>query len=193
MTTTTPADLAAQITDLVSRWNAHQDQLDDWLAGDPAGGPNGDGRYPLTNSDGTTRLFLCLPAIISTVEGPAAQAEQSADDAQAAATAAQESRDGASFDRGTVAALRDEVVSIRALIETQRQEVAAMWSDVRFWYENAAESAAITDENVLLSEAIYNELAELRDRILQCACVAAATFDSTATLFSSDAITMDAG
>lgn len=187
---TTPAQLSAQLVELMTRWNAQQDQLSDWLTGSPAGGPNGDGRYPLTKADGTTRLFLCLPAIISTVEGPAAQAGQSADEAQDAATAAQSSQAAVAADRAAVAAIRDEIIELHALIEVQRQDVAAKWADVQYWHETAAANAAATAEDLALVEAIYNELIDLRDQLLNP--TGPVTFDRTSVRFSFTTISMDA-
>ena len=37
-------------------------ELSAWLNGTPTGGPNGDGRYPLTYKDGQVHLILCPAA-----------------------------------------------------------------------------------------------------------------------------------
>lgn len=46
----------------------NQEQLQAWVNGTPTGGPNGDGRYPLTYADGTTHLVLCPRAQALTTE-----------------------------------------------------------------------------------------------------------------------------
>lgn len=70
---------------------AQYDQLQAWLTGSPTGGPNGDGRYPLTNAQGQTFLVLC-PAADSATGGTIAsqpyifaqQAKEARDQAVAA-------------------------------------------------------------------------------------------------------------
>lgn len=50
------ANLAARISELVSRWNIRESQYSDWQGGSINGGPEGDGRYPLTDSAGNEYL-----------------------------------------------------------------------------------------------------------------------------------------
>lgn len=127
---TTPAQLAAQIVDLMTRWNSQQDQLDDWLTGAPTGGPNGDGRYPLTNASGVTGLFLSLPAVIAQVTGPSAAAAAARDDAETAADAAQAAQAAASTQRAAAETARNAAQAAQVLGASQAADVAAKWAAV---------------------------------------------------------------
>jgi hypothetical protein len=131
---TTPAQLSAQIVDLMTRWNAQQDQMADWLTGDPAGGPNGDGRYPLTNAEGETELFLSLPAILDQVSGPAAAAASAQQAAETAAALAEAARIAAQAAQSAANDIRSTTLGYRDVVQVQRDDVAAKWSDVNFWY-----------------------------------------------------------
>ncbi len=91
----TPADLAARMSELITRWRVYTDQMKDWLAGTPDGGPEGNGKYPLTDATGITYMILCPAAqealVTSTVGGVGDNAER----AEAAAVLAQASRNAA--------------------------------------------------------------------------------------------------
>ena len=74
-------------------------QLSDWLNGTPTGGPNGDGRYPLTYADGQTYLVYC-PAAQALNPALAEQpVELFSQQAQAAATTAETHATEADADR----------------------------------------------------------------------------------------------
>lgn len=84
----TIAGLGARISTTIDNWNAYLDQNRDWLAGTADGGPEGDGRYPLTNGVGLTLLVACPAALADSVSGPAATVEAAKIAAQTAATTA---------------------------------------------------------------------------------------------------------
>lgn len=63
-------------------------QLTDWLNGTATGGPNHDGRYPLTYKDGTTHYVLCPAAQALAIVDDTSVPKQFADAAAASATAA---------------------------------------------------------------------------------------------------------
>lgn len=152
---TTSAQLVGQLVDVMARWNTQQDQLADWLTGSPTGGPNGDGRFPLTNAEGATELFPSLPSVLDMVFGPAATATSAKDAAEAAAALAQAAQAAAATERATATAARDETVALRSLVTTQQQDVAARWSDVAAW---AAQVAASLD-TVVASRIIVEDAA----------------------------------
>lgn len=137
---TTPAQLSAQLVDLMTRWNAQQDQFSDWLTGGPAGGPNGDGRYPLTNAEGVTEIFPSLPSILNQVSGPAANALAAQQAAETAAALAEAARIAAQAAQAAADGLRSDTLSYRNTVQTQRDDVAAKWSDVNFWYGQVSAS-----------------------------------------------------
>lgn len=68
-TSTLPAELAARLSGVLGRWQANQDQFAAWLGGSATGGPEGDGRYPLTDALGDTRLLECPARLLVLVEG----------------------------------------------------------------------------------------------------------------------------
>src|SRR3546814_11153966 len=68
----TNSQLASQITTLLQKWNAREAEFRDWLAGLANGGPNGDGKFPLTDASGRTELVLSPNALADAVSGPAA-------------------------------------------------------------------------------------------------------------------------
>jgi len=68
------AQIASQVSTLITSWQNREDQYRAWLGGVANGGPNGDGRYPLTDVMGTVHLTPCPAALSDTVGGPAAAA-----------------------------------------------------------------------------------------------------------------------
>jgi hypothetical protein len=160
---TTPAQLSAQIVALMTRWNAQQDQLADWLAGDPAGGPNGDGKYPLTNAEGTTENFLCLPAVLNLVAGPASAAVAAKEAADLAAALAQAAQAAASAAASVVATQRADVSSMKDVVTSQRNDVAAKWSDVLFYRDQTAVYATNVATAETLVQGVFDDAVVLRD------------------------------
>jgi hypothetical protein len=114
------AALAAQVSELVDLWRTREVEMKAWLAGTPTGGPNDDGRYPLTAADGTSYLVACPAKLADLVEGPAASAAAaalaaSADLASALAALgeAEVAADLAGTRVATVTALRDQTMGYR--------------------------------------------------------------------------------
>jgi len=138
---TTNAQLATQVSNVLLRWNSQLDQLAAWLAGDPSGGPNLDGKYPLTNAEGTTENFLSLPSVLDLVEGPAALAGSHRDAAEAAAIlAGQHKADAQSALTGATGAQAAALVS-RDQAQTLRDDVAARWAAVQSWASQVSNDA----------------------------------------------------
>jgi hypothetical protein len=80
---------------LLARWQQYTGELKDWLAGAADGGPNGDGKYPLTNAVGTTYYVACPAAQEARVSTSADSAGVHEDGAVAAAGAAEVALQGA--------------------------------------------------------------------------------------------------
>lgn len=128
------AELAGEIAAMVAKWAVREDQYDDWLGGSPNGGPNADGKYPLTDSKGVTRLVES-PArllqllddgvvehaaqIIAAIEDDVATARQAAADATAAMTAVGADRQAVAQAAATVAAQADESTAAAATATAQ--------------------------------------------------------------------------
>lgn len=82
-------------------------ELNDWLNGIPTGGPEGDGRYPLTYADGLTYLVYCPAAQAlnpSVTELPIEVFSNTASSAAATATAEADEAEAASITAQTAAA-----------------------------------------------------------------------------------------
>ena len=148
----TNMQLASQINALLTKWNGREAEFRGWLAGSADGGPNGDGRYPLTNASGTTALVDCPAKLADTVGGPAGLsaaarllAEEARDAAAGSATSA-ETAEG--FARGhRIAAL--EARDLALLYRNDAAAHAANLSTARTASEGASEEAlAARDEAV---------------------------------------------
>ncbi|WP_395454100.1 LamG-like jellyroll fold domain-containing protein (plasmid) [Azospirillum melinis] len=140
------AELAGEIAAMVAKWAVREDQYDDWLGGSPNGGSNADGKYPLTDSKGVTRLVES-PArllqllddgvvehaaqIIAAIEDDVATARQAATAATAAMTAVGADRQAVAQAAATVAAQAGEstaaaaTATAQAAIAVQRADEAA--------------------------------------------------------------------
>lgn len=128
------AELAGEIAAMVAKWAVREDQYDDWLGGSPNGGPNADGKYPLTDSKGVTRLVES-PArllqllddgvvehaaqIIAAIEDDVATARQAATAATAAMTAVGADRQAVAQAAATVAAQTGESTTAAATATAQ--------------------------------------------------------------------------
>lgn len=156
---TNQAQLATQVANALTRWNEQLDQLAEWLAGDPSGGPNSDGRYPLTNASGETENFLCLPAVLDLVEGPAAQVTVIKSAVEALETAAAESSEDADTARQLSEAARVLSSTLRDEVQTLRDDVASKWAAVNAWASQVSNDAgsvtnALSDATTAKDEAV---------------------------------------
>ncbi|AKU43558.1 hypothetical protein CPT_Seuss32 [Caulobacter phage Seuss] len=61
-------EIAAQIVDLIDKWNNREDELVAWLAGTATGGPNNNGLYPLTNELGVTYMVACPAKMVQVTQ-----------------------------------------------------------------------------------------------------------------------------
>lgn len=129
--------LAQQITDLVGYWREREAQFKAWLGGTATGGPNNDGRYPLSDAEGVESLVDCPAKLAATVGGPAALSEAAKVAALAAATQATNAASQAAADKNTtnsnvlaitdlknlVLAYRDRVLQAESYVEADRAAV----------------------------------------------------------------------
>lgn len=125
MAAPTNAQLAAQVTAALQKINAREAQYRDWLAGTATGGPNGDGRYPITNTAGETFLLESLTCVVDTVAGPAAMSSKAQLLAEAArdtsVTAQLQSQDNAAL----ASSARADAQDARTLARQYRDDAAA--------------------------------------------------------------------
>ncbi|CAO3382995.1 beta strand repeat-containing protein [Azospirillum argentinense] len=128
---TMAADIANRMADLVRKWQLREDEFVAWMAGDPRGGPNGDGKYPLTDTQGNLRLVETPAALLEMIDGGLMDNVQLVidaieDDVVAAQLAATEASEAA-------------VATAAARNAAQASEAAALASETR---AKASETAA---------------------------------------------------
>ncbi len=128
------SELAWQMSTLIDRWRTYTDQMKNWLGGTADGGPNHDGKYPLTDALGTTYMVLC-PA------GQEAQVETNATSAGAKATDAVNAANAAAASAASAVSARDVAMTFAESAQAAR--------DMAQTYMNAAGTSAA---NALLSE-----------------------------------------
>ncbi|WP_042445200.1 LamG domain-containing protein [Azospirillum sp. B510] len=169
------AELAGEIAAMVAKWAVREDQYDDWLGGSPNGGPNHDGKYPLTDSKGVTRLVES-PArllqllddgvvehaaqIIAAIEDDVATARQAATNASAAIA--------------TVKADRQAVEQAAAAVATQSKDSAtaaatatAQAASAVQHADAAAGSAATATSQAATASAALSAVEAARDIVLE--------------------------
>ena len=148
----TIAQLTQQVSDLLIAWNEREAQFRDWLGGTATGGPNRDGRYPLTDASGRTKLVDCPAKLADTVAGPAGASEGARVLAEAARAAAEQARDRTEQIEDVLLPLRDQVVVLHSQAKQFRNDTAA----------DAA--AAVAARTTALS--VLSECRAIRDQIL---------------------------
>lgn len=144
----TNAQLAQKISNLIDFFNAREEEFRAWLAGVPGGGPAGDGKFPLTDLEGTTR-YTTAPAQLEAdvhglVDSASAYSDSAGDSAAEAAASA------------TAAAAKE------ALALTHRNAALAS--------QNAAEDAQSAAENAAVNAQAHRTAArQARDKAQQWA------------------------
>lgn len=175
------AELANEIAAMVAKWAVREDQYDDWLGGSPNGGPNADGKYPLTDSKGVTRLVES-PArllqllddgvvehaaqIIAAIEDDVATARQAATDATAAIAAVAIDRQAVAQAAAIVAAQSSDSTAAAATA-TAQAAIATQHAD------EAAGSTAIAAGHELSVTAALSAVETARDIVLEAQTEAA--------------------
>lgn len=139
MPETTNAQLAAQVTELLALQAARDTEFGEWIAGTAAGGPNSDGRYPLTNPSGTTQLLECPAKLADNVLGPTATA-QSASDSAASALA-------------SVQSIEASLVTLTSSVDTKLAQAVAARDLALQYRDQAANHFAAADAARVAAEA----------------------------------------
>ncbi|WP_164114848.1 hypothetical protein [Stenotrophomonas maltophilia] len=145
MTTEQPsqAQLAQQMSDLLTRFQTFTKQQKEWLAGTPSGGPEGDGRYPLTDYLGTTYLVPC-PALDSVrVEGEVDSAKDYAAQASAAMASSQTFLTQSSLARDLANDFAQAALASRDLSQMYADQAGTHAANARAYAHDAAASAEL--------------------------------------------------
>lgn len=130
----TNSALAAQIQGILDQFETVQNEFQDWISGEVGGGDALDGRYPLTDRFGTTRLTLSPAQLEDDVTGPVASA-----------TAAQAAAELAETNAAASAAA--------ALAERTLAETARTGSETAQSLAEAAAAAALSYKAIALAQA----------------------------------------
>ncbi len=159
---TTNAQIAAQIAALVEQWQGREDEMDDWLGGAHDGGPGGDGKYPLTDSAGVTRLVESPARLLQLLDdGVAANAAAIIDAIEDDVLTARQAADTATAAVGLIGDARDQAVasaaaaaSDRAVVATDKVTVAADRATVEGTKNTVVEKAAVvaTDKDAVAAD-----------------------------------------
>lgn len=153
MPTTTPdlTSLAQQMIDLTTKWQVFFQEQKDWLAGTPDGGPNHDGKYPLTNFRGQTYLVPCPAADAARVDGEANSALAYANQANTAMAGAQTYLTQSGMARDAASDFANAAVAARDLARTYADEAGSFARTAQAYAEQAQASAG--DLQVAVSDA----------------------------------------
>lgn len=183
---TTNAQLTQQINDLLSAWNQREAQFRAWLAGTPNGGPNGDGKYPLTDAAGVTQLVDSPAKLADTVGGPAGDAAAAQALAEAARDTTVTAKDRAVTAETVITGLHSEVITNRNLALLYRNDAAAYAAQLSIGRDQAV--AAKTAAEAARDAALISETnaAASEDNALASANAAAASALQAATFNPAD-------
>ncbi|WP_406853352.1 tail fiber domain-containing protein [Brevundimonas sp. BH3] len=129
--------LAQQIADLIERITGRDAQLAAWAGGTATGGPNGDGKYPLSDATGAGTLLPSPAALAASVLGPADQAKTSETNALAAAIAAKLSEDKSADHQSFSEAARGAAIDARDMALIHRNHAGTHEANARYWAELA--------------------------------------------------------
>jgi hypothetical protein len=167
--------LAQAMSDLIAHWQDFQDEHQAWLTGEVGGGPNSDGKYPLTDYEDNTILVTCPAQLEEDVESLVTGAQGYADDAEASATAAAASASTATTQAGLAATARTGAETAETNAETAQAaaETARNTAIAQASAASASAAAALASENAAELAETNAETAEVAAEAAQAAAEAA--------------------
>jgi hypothetical protein len=198
----TIAGLSARISTTIDHWNTFLDQTRFWLAGTPEGGPENDGRYPLTNGVGLTLLVPCPAALADEVSGPAAAAlaakvaaETASSIAASHAATAEEQADLAEAAKVAVLAALSDAEAAAEAAEGHAADAAASLASTITLTDDLADAVATNVQNtsdIANAVAYQATLADLVEEARDDATAAASTATTQAGLANAAKIAAEA-
>ncbi|AWH32233.1 hypothetical protein [Stenotrophomonas sp. SAU14A_NAIMI4_8] len=179
MTTEQPsqAQLAQQMSDLLTRFQTFTKQQKEWLAGTPSGGPEGDGRYPLTDYLGTTYLVPCPALDSARVKGEVDSAKDYAAQASAAMASSQTFLTQSSLARDLANDFAQAALASRDLSQMYADQAGTHAANARAYAQDAAASAELAKV----------DLQALADSVAGASASAQASANSAASASASEA------
>jgi len=158
----TNAQLSQQINTLLASWNSREAQFRAWLAGTSNGGPNGDGKYPLSDASGSTQLVDCPAKLSDTVGGPAGLSVAAKLASETARDTAIAAKDRAVQAESSITTLHTQTISHRDLAKLYRDDAAAFAAGLsagktaaeaaRDLAIAARDAALVSEDNAAISE-----------------------------------------
>ena len=156
---TTNAQVVQLFTEVLALWNEREAEFRNWQGGTADGGPNLDGRYPLTNGSNETYLVACPAKLADTVSGPAVLSEAAQVAAEAAQVLAEAANTQATNSRVLAENHKTAAQAARDLALIYRDQCAAAQAVV------LSLQASVDDfmDDMELTEALTNEAMVARD------------------------------
>jgi hypothetical protein len=157
------AALAAKVDNLIQRWSVREDEYQAWVGGAANGGPNADGKFPVTDPEGTVHMIESPAALAAMVTGPAGSVNAALAAALVARDAAQAAAGGVDAQVAAAVAAKDDARSARDLALTYRDQSASNASNAnsRATAAETARAAAELARND--AEAAKTDLVEARE------------------------------
>lgn len=145
------AQLAQLVNDALAKWNTREAEHYAWVSGTATGGPNNDGRYPLSNGSGGSSLIDSPAKLANLLNGPAATAVSARDLALTYRDAAQASAAAAATDRGLANNHRLAAQDHKDLAKQYRDDTAALKAAVEVWKDQVSANATTVAANAALA------------------------------------------
>ncbi|WP_242076583.1 tail fiber domain-containing protein [Brevundimonas diminuta] len=177
----TNSALAQQIADLIQSTEARDAKLRGWIGGSAIGGPNNDGRYPLSDALGQEHLLPSPARLTDMVTGPAAAAAVARDQALAAKSAVDLAANQTENNRALSQAARGAAIDARNLAQEHRNHAGTHEANARYWAELAQSKGESTSEDRAIVEQLAGEVVIHAGEVAQDASDAAASAALAAT------------
>jgi hypothetical protein len=175
--------LAQAMSDLIAHWQDFQDEMQAWLSGEVGGGPNSDGKYPITDYLDVTTLVTSPAQLEDDVQSLVSGAQGYATAASASATAAAASATTATTQAGLAATARTNAETAETNAETAQAaaESARNTAIAQAAAASTSASNALASENAAELAETNAEAAEVAAEAAQAAAEAAAAAAATFT------------
>jgi hypothetical protein len=156
----TNTELASAVSTLIANWQTFMDEHRAWLGGVVGGGPNSDGKYPLTDDLDVTVLVKAPAQLQSDVTGMVNSASAYATAASASATAAAASATTASTQASNASSSATAAAGSATTATTQASAAASSATTASGQATAAAASAAAALASQLLAQAAAGALTD---------------------------------
>ncbi|MFN3573622.1 MAG: hypothetical protein ACK4TR_08855 [Phenylobacterium sp.] len=168
---TTTAQLANRISNLLDWAEARDGKWTAWVTGTETGGPNGDGRYPLPYDEDEDVLVECPTLLANMLVGPAAAAQAALGLAEAARDRAVQAETAVAAAQSASEAARNAAVAARDLALSYQNQAGTHEG-------NAAAHAAAAQAARAASEAVSADLTQKHDTVAALAAQVDTQYDA---------------